>query len=299
MEIKTFTAKDGKTVYYREWTAENPKGLVQISHGMAEGIVRYESLAEFFRDNGYTVFGDDHRAHGKTDGNSGYSDGDIFNDTLSDMATLSDIFKERYKGLKLVLFGHSYGSFLTQAFMEKYSDKADGYILCGSAFMKNFAVFSGGIVAKLGCLFGKSKKPAELIAKLSFGAYNSKYKDGTAFISSIKEECDKYYACPDCGFVLSYAFYRSMFSALPKMYSAKSAHGINADKPLFILSGKEDPVGGYGKLTRKLADFYRKAGVKNLSVVLYDGVRHECLNDVSREKAKADLLAFVNGVTQG
>ncbi|HBF86201.1 MAG TPA: hypothetical protein DDW54_00820 [Clostridiales bacterium] len=296
----SFTAADGKEIRYKEWTAENPKGMIQVSHGMSESLLRYEKFAEYMAENGYIVFGDDHRGHGETDPDrTGYTDGDMFTDTLSDIAALSDIYRAKYPNLKLVLFGHSYGSFLTQAYMEKYGDRADAFIVGGSAYMKGFQVTSGRIVAKLNCLFGKKKKKAKLISKLSFGAYNSKYKDGTTFISSLKEECDLYKACPDCNFDLSNSFYRSFFSALPRLYKKKNYKNIDAAKPIMLISGSDDPVGGYGKLVEKLYRFYtEKVGVKCVSKIVYHGVRHEYLNDASREAARLAVLEFCDALTE-
>ena len=293
----TFTAYDGKRIAYREWQAENPKGMLQISHGMAESISRYNGLAEYMSANGFIVFGDDHRGHGETDpGRTGYSDGDMYNDTVEDIATLARIYKEKYPDLPLVLFGHSYGSFLTQAYMEKHADLADGFIVGGSAYMNDITVVVGRIISKINCFFGGKKKPAKFLAKMSFGMYNKKLKEGT-FISSIPEECERYEKDPDCNFVLSYNFYKYFFKGLPKNYSKKNAAKIDADKPVLLISGKDDPVGGMGKLVDKLEKFYtEKVGVKEVKKVLYDGVRHEYLNDTSKDAARAEILAFVSSV---
>ena len=299
MENKTFIAKDGKTIHYKEWAAKEPKAMLQISHGMAESTARYEKFAEYMAENGYLVFADDHRGHGKTDNCSGYCDGDMFFNTLSDVAELSEIYKKAYPNLKLILFGHSFGSFLTQAYIENYGDKADGFIVGGSAYMKGVQVTAGKVVAKLNCFFGKKKKPANLIAKLSFGAYNKKYKDGTIFVSSVKEECDEYISHPECNFILSNGFYKSMFCAFKTLYTKKSADKIDLNKPILLISGKDDPVGEYGKSVDKLYEFYAEnVGVKSVKKILYDGVRHEYLNDISREKAKNDILDFCNSVVE-
>lgn len=294
MEKKSFVSFDGKKICYRVWAAENPKGLMQIAHGMAEGLSRYEKFAEYMVSKGFTVFGDDHRGHGDTDPDrKAYVPGDMFNDTLKDMSLLSDIMKKENPDLKIVLFGHSYGSFLTQSYMQKYGDKADAFIVGGSAYMKNFATKAANIIAKISCAFGRKEKAGKLLDKASFDAYNKKYKDGTTFISSIKEECDKYYACEECGFTVSNGFYKSFFSALPKLYSKKNYIKTDVKKPVLLISGKEDPVGGYGKSVDKLYEFYlNKVGIESVEKVLYEGVRHEYLNDVSAAAAKEEIADF-------
>ncbi len=283
MTEKSFISYDGKKVGYREWMpTTEPKGLVQIAHGMAESTARYDEFAEYLKNRGFLVFGDDHRGHGLTDGRTGYSDGEMFEDTLKDMATLTKMYKENYPDLPFVIFGHSYGSFLTQAYIERYPENACAAVLCGSAYLHNASSFFGKIAASLCCAFGKSKKPANFIAKNSFGVYNKRCKEGT-FISSLVEECEKYDAHPDCNFILSYAFYKSFFKNLAKNYKKKYYKNVRTDMPMLIISGKDDPVGGYGKLVDKLYDFYKhKVGVERVEKVLYEGVRHELLNDVSK-----------------
>ncbi|MBO7525972.1 MAG: alpha/beta hydrolase [Clostridia bacterium] len=297
MEKSFFIAKDGKKICFRIWESPNAKGLVQISHGMAESPSRYNEFAEFLVSNGYTVFADDHRAHGDTDNCSGYADGDVYSLTLSDMTELNILMREKYPDKKLVFFGHSYGSFLAQGFLEEHGELADGMIIGGSAYMAGFEVVGGKMIAGLNCLFGKSKKPAKLLAKMSFGKYNSKYNDGSTFISSIRSECERYDNDAECGFILSNNFYRSMFAAFGRLYKKENYSKIDTDKKLLLISGAADPVGSYSKTTKKLFDFYKNVvGVKDVELKLYEGVRHEYLNDVSRETARADILAFCNEI---
>ena len=299
MEKLTFTAKDGKTIHYRLWRSSAPKGLLQISHGMAESPLRYDEFAEFMAKNGYVVFADDHRAHGDTDGCSGYSDGDVYSLTLSDMAELNGIMREKYKGLKLVFFGHSYGSFLAQGFLEEYGALCDGFIIGGSAYMSGFEVIGGDMIASLNCALGRAEKPAKILAKMSFDSYNKKYSDGTIFISSVKEECDSYLKNPECGFILSFAFYKFMFKAFKRLYKKENYSKIDVTKKLLIISGADDPVGGYSKNTKKLYDFYTSTvKMTDVTIKLYSGVRHEYLNDVSKNEARADVLAFCRSVCE-
>lgn len=295
MTEKSFISYDGKKVGYREWRPENPTGLVQIAHGMAESTARYDDFASYLAKRGFLVFGDDHRGHGLTDGRTGYADGEMFEDTLKDMATLTKMYKEEFPSLPFFIFGHSYGSFLTQAYIERYPDNPCGAVLCGSAYLHDVSSFAGKVVAGFNCLIGRKNKKAEFIAKLSFGAYNKKCPEGTTFISSIKEECDKYDSFPDCNYTLSYNFYRSFFKNLAKNYKKKYYKNINADNPILIVSGQDDPVGGYGKLVDKLYDFYKhKVGVERVEKVLYPGVRHELLNDTSREDAYKKIGDFIS-----
>ncbi len=297
MTEREFKSFDGKRIFYRLWECQSPKGVIQVVHGMAESSLRYEAFAEYMNKNGYIVIADDHRGHGKTDGCSGYTKGDMFFDTLKDEAELATVYKNLYPKLPLILLGHSYGSFLAQAFLQRYGDKIDGAIIGGSAKMQGFAVIGGSLVANIACLFGRAKKPGKLLADMSFGMYNKKFEEGT-FISSIKEECEKYSQTWGCGFTLSNNFYRSFFRGLKTLYKKKNYLKINTDKPLLLISGGQDPVGDMGESVKKLYAFYADTvGVKAIDCVLYDGVRHEYFNDTSKQRAFDEVLDFCNGLT--
>lgn len=295
---KNFESFDGKIISYREWICENPVGVLQISHGMAESSDRYDAFAEYMTTRGFTVIADDHRGHGDTDPDRrGYCEGDMFNDTLKDLATLNGLYREKHPDLPIILFGHSYGSFLTQAYIERFGSTIDAAILGGSAYFNGAAVTAGKFVAGLNCFLGRGSKPAKFIKKLSFDAYNGKYDDGTTFISQIKEECDVYASAWDCNFTLSYAFYKSFFTNLPKLYKPTETALIPKDLPLLVISGDGDPVGGYGKLVDKLYVLYHDdLAVKNVKKVLYPKVRHEYLNDTSRHLAYAEIGDFCSSI---
>jgi len=174
MEEKFIESFDGNKIYCCEWNdVENPVGVVQIIHGMAEYVKRYDDFARFLNKHGFIVFGDDHRAHGKTAGsieNIGkYEGGNLFFDTVQDEVLFSKMLKEKYN-LPLFVFGHSYGSFITQRYIES-CDLYERAILSGSAYMKKRAdVKLGLLVAKLTAKFKGNNAPARLIEQMSFNA---------------------------------------------------------------------------------------------------------------------------------
>lgn len=298
MKRLTFTAYDGKTISYVEWSVDSPKAIVLIAHGMCEHILRYSYIAEKLNEQGYLVIGDDHRGHGETDKETfGYSDGNMYKDTLKDMAKLCKIYSEKYPKLNIILFSHSYGSFLAQRFIEKYHFYISGVILGGSASMSGVLPYAGGVVAWLGCTFKGKDKPAKLLNSMTFESYKKQLKKDS-FISTIESEAKRYDDDPYCGFICSYNFYRAFFKGLREIYKKKNLQNLNKDLPMLIISGKDDPVGGFGKLTEKLYKTYKEAGVKDVTLKLYDGVLHEFLNDVSREEATSDIISFCDKVVE-
>ena len=286
MTREIMKAKDGKEISVVFWEeVENPIGIIQISHGMAEHAMRYDWFAKKMNERGILVVADDHRAHGSTYPNTlGYSAGNIWEDTLSDMSSLCDLAKARYeekfgKQLPVVLFGHSYGSFLTQAFIRRYAKKLSGAIIGGSHYFVDPTVPLGKFMAKLGCMFRGEEKPNNFLKKMSFDAYNSKFKEGT-FISSIVSECEKYKEDKTCGFVCSSNFYFFFFKGLLSLYN-KEGNSLK-DFKILLVAGDQDPVGNMGKGVLKLKEWYEKQEA-NVECKIYEGVRHEYLNDTSRD----------------
>lgn len=294
MQRTEFTGHDGKKISLVIWDdVSSPAGVIQISHGMAEHAMRYDGFAKEMNERGFIVAADDHRAHGDTDGETlGYSDGDIWENTLADLNGISKMLKQKYN-LPLVLFGHSYGSFLTQAYIQRYSENLNAAIIGGSCRLKTSLVNFGKLAADVGCLFKGKTAPAKFLAKNTFDAYNKKYSDGTTFISSIKSECERYSKDEKCDFICSYNFYRSFFGGAKKLYKKSNAAGINKDLPVLLVAGDGDPVGYYGEGVKNLQKFYKDNGVKNVELKLYGGVRHEYLNDVSRGAVISDVYDFV------
>ncbi len=291
----TITSFDGKEIFVREWAeVEEPKAVVQIVHGMAEHCGRYEAFARFLNAHGFIVVADDHRGHGNTDPTTlGYRRGDMFADVVRDEACITDYFKEKYRGLKYFIFGFSFGSFVTQSYLGKYCDKVDGAVIAGSSHKKDFEVYMGSLVAGLGCMFGMAKKPAKFIEKLSFGAYAKKFGD-REWLSTDAENNAAYRGDPLCGFTCSFRFYKDFFRGLRRLYTSKYRAGLKKDLPVLIASGANDPVGNMGKGVKKLYRFYtEKAGMQNVEMKLFEGSRHEFLNEKEgRDEKWGTVLDF-------
>lgn len=281
---------------------EAPKGVVQISHGMAEHSSRYDDFAQYLNAHGYIVFADDHRAHGETSKNAsskgikGYHKGDIYNDTVADEVAITSYLKKQY-GLPVVYLGHSYGSMVGQRYVEECTEHT-GAILCGSAMMKGALLSVGVIVSGMqyGLLGGE--KTGKMMDSLTFGGYNKPFKaEGDfAWLSRDRKQVEKYLADDECGYVMSIAFFKYFLSGLKQSYKKENLAKIDLNKPIGIFSGACDPVGGNGKLVQKLYDQYKALGVKDLTIKLYDGARHEILNETNNEEVYADFLARIDSM---
>lgn len=292
MVRESYTARDGKTICLAVWEADSPKAVVQISHGMSEHIERYDDFALYLNGKGLTVIGDDHRAHGKTDlDRLGMAEPgkDLFEDTVEDMAEITDYAKEKY-GVPVFLLGHSYGSFLSQEYLLKYSDKILGCVLSGSALYSGFISWFGKTVAG-----SKSKKhpddPGEFFAGITFKTYDKKVGEGlNGWLSRNAESNTRYNEDPLCGFYCSNGFYKYFFTHL-NVLSKNSFASVRKDLPLMIAYGSGDYVGERGKLLKPLISKYKKAGLNPVEK-RYEGMRHEILNETEKSVVYDDVAAF-------
>lgn len=276
---------DNSKIFCREWNeATEPKGVMFIVHGMVEHSARYQEFAKFMNVNGYYVFSMDLRAHGQTVGSSdqvGIYDGDLSEDIVKDMIFFSDMLIEKYK-LPLIVLGHSYGSFLLQRFIQLYH-KHSIAIFTGSACMKgSFEVTMGNLVAKITKAFCGKNAKAKLIYKLSFGKYGKNFEHKN-WLTRDEDKFYAYVADEFCGNVCSANFYVSFFKNLKTIYKTENLKKIDLDKPMLITSGEKDPVGGKNaNLVDKLAKMYHDLGVEIVDEKIWEGMRHEILNEVNR-----------------
>lgn len=299
MNIEKFKSESGFESYAYIWDeVKEPVGIVQIIHGMAEHIQRYDFFAEFLNCNGYIVVGMDTRGHGKTAaegmGLGIVADGDNFADTVADQIDFGRYIKEKYN-LPMCLFGHSFGSFLSQSYIQRASDLLEGVILCGSAKQKGLDVKLGEIVSKIQYTFCGKDKPAKLITKLAFGGYDKKFpydKIKNAWCCSNLDAVKKYNEDEWCGVTASIGFFKCLFCGVKDLYDECNLDCIKKDLKIFIISGDQDPVGGFGKKVKNLYNTYVETGINDVSMKLYEGKRHEIINEDIRDQVMFDSLDF-------
>lgn len=282
---------EGKDVFLRIWDdVEYPIGIVQVLHGMAEHSARYNDFAQFLNNKGYIVYADDHRGHGYSIAAGevlGYIGDDGFNNIVEDERIISKLIKKEYKELPLYIFAHSFGSFIGQEYIIRYSKEIDGIILSGSAKQDGIDVKAGRILASIQNRFFDSSSEAKLIDKLSFGSYNKKVGDqNTKFdwLSQDNEQVKEYMEDKFCGFISPINFYYHIFKAFEELYKVDRLKTISKSLPILVLSGGMDPVGKYGRSVKRLYNQYKDLDMENLTLKLFEGGRHELLNEINREE---------------
>lgn len=266
----------------------SPKAVVQILHGMQEHGKRYEHFARYLNSKGYIVFVSDLRGHGESAISmelQGHHNGDIYEDIINDQIIISNTLNQMFH-LPLYVLGHSFGSFVTQAYMTR-CHIADKIVLVGSAYTRNSAYKFGNFVAKMNSISMKNK-PAKLIERCSFKSYAKKFPNGN-WLTHDEDIFNRYTTDPYCGKPFPYSFYRSFFRGALNNY--KEIDNIRPDTKILIVSGDEDPVGARGKLTSKLYDIYKKHNL-DVTYKLYPGGRHEILNEPYRVDVYNYIIDF-------
>ena len=299
-----FLSSDGKTnIYVREWIPEGEiKGFVQIAHGVAEYGARYDDFMKFLNDNGYAAAANDHLGHGKSvsseENRLFFSEENGWDLVVEDMKKLHDRLKEEFPGKKAVLFGHSMGSFLSRTYIIKHPDDFDAAVICGTGQQSGLVVSVGEMMAKRECKKNGANKPSLKMTGLAFGGYNKKFAGRTSvdWLSRNEANVDRYEADPLCGGVSSAGLFRDMMGGLKFIGKKENIAQMKKDLPVFLIAGSMDPVGNYGKDVKKVYQMFLDAGMKNVSMKLYQDDRHEILNEDDKEQVYADVLGWIEAV---
>lgn len=276
------------------------KAVLQIAHGMAEHLERYEKFADALCQRGIAVYINDHIGHGQSvsskDELGFFGEKDGYLNFVEDCKKLMDIAKSEFPNKPYIFFGHSMGSFVARLFSFKYANELTAAVFCGTSGPN----IAAGIAKKLADTVGKIKGShyrSKFIDKLAFGTYNSKFQKRTAFdwLTRDNDEVDKYIEDDLCGFLFTAYGYRDLFTILASVSSKDWFSGFSKDLPVLIISGEDDPVGEYSKGIKKVYDMLRSVGKENVSMKLYKGARHEILNEKACfDEVVLDLCNFID-----
>ncbi|MFY9295541.1 MAG: alpha/beta hydrolase [Caldicoprobacterales bacterium] len=296
--------KDNTPINVNKWDIDegiSPRGIVQISHGMAEWAYRYDSFARELNKVGFIVFANDHRGHGLTAPQKeeiGYiAADDGFSRMVEDMAELNEFIRKEYPDLPIVLFGHSMGSFLSQRFIQLYGTKIQGLILSGSNGKQSPIINFGILLAYIEMKTKGRRHRSQFLNKLTFEGYNRAFapnRTGFDWLSRDDRQVDLYIEDPYCGGVFTASFFYDFLSGLKLITKKRSLKTIPKDLPVFIFSGSMDPVGLFGKGVENLVNMYKSIGMTNISYKIYPGGRHEMLNELNRDEVIEDIITWLN-----
>lgn len=281
-DTTTLSTQDGTKIAVHVWPAPEPRGVLQLTHGMGEHALRYGELATTLNASGWTVVAQDHRGHGASAGSAeelGQLGADGWAAVVDDIAVVREMAVDLAPGKPLVLFGHSMGSFAVQQFLPEHSDQVDGVVLTGTAALDLL-------------------EPAlDLEADLDLAMFNAPFAPARTdfdWLSRDEERVDAYVADPLTGFGLDIPGTKGLFAGARRLADPDALDDVRHDLPIWIAVGDSDPVNAGLALVQPVLERYRAAGLSDVRLEVYEGARHELTNETNRQDFMVDLILWLD-----
>lgn len=281
----------------------DPKGVIQIMHGMCEYIARYDDFARFLASNGYFVIGHDHIGHGLSQpvqelkGCLPVNGNEVM---IADANAVRALAAERFRTVPVFVFGHSMGSFVARAVAARWGKRdLAGVIFCGTGFVPPIMSQAGGLLAKAVAKTQGVDARNPLLQSLADGAYSKAIPDARTpfdWLNTDPDKVDEYIQDDDCGFMFSAGGYVSLLGLTAEVCSKSHFENASRYTRVLYIAGDQDPVGDKGEGVWKAANAIKKGGAEDVKVILYPGMRHEILNEPGHEEVYADVLNWLNHV---
>lgn len=269
-------------------TEKEPIGVLQIVHGMAEYIDRYDNFAKYMTEHGFNVIGHDHLGHGHSvsdERDYGFfaeENGDKI--IIEDMHSVTQYAREKWEELPNFILGHSMGSFCLRQYLTKYSNDVFGAIIMGTGWIPSAAALLGKTIATNTCKSKGSHTVNPLLIKLTLEPYNKPFapaRTNCDWLSRDEKQVDLYVNDKLCGFDFTAGAYKDFFTILEKIAKNRQLIGMRKSLPILITSGSVDPVGGK-KACEKLNAQYKRCGINDVTLKLWENDRHEILNELDK-----------------
>lgn len=304
-ETQRLNSPTGATIAYHHSPATGEaRGILLISHGLAEHSRRYEAFADAIAAEGFHVYAHDHRGHGETiapDAPIGrFARRNGVEQVIDDVLAMREIAASAHPGLPVILFGHSMGGLISLNTVVTHPDKFDAVTVWNSNFNPGIAGRAAQLILKTERMFKGSDVPSGPLPKLTFGTWGRSIPNRRTdfdWLSRIPEQVDTYIADPLCGFDASVSLWLDIFElsfrAPQKIYLDR----LRRDLPVHLVGGGKDPATDNGKAISWLASHLKSAGFSHITSKIYPDTRHETLNDIGAEQAVSDFADWCKTVT--
>ena len=279
---------------------ERPRGTVQLVHGMAEHIGRYDDFARFLASQNFVVAGHDHICHGDSSkpdrwGKLPLKTGK--NILIGDVARLRGIVRDKLpENAPYFVFGHSMGSFVTRAYIAREGKGLAGAIICGTGHMPPATSSMGNPACKLIAPFKGEDTISGLVEGMGVGGYAKAIKDARTpldWLSYNEDNVNAYIDDPACGFSFSVGGYGTVTALTREVCDPACCVLVPPELPLLYIAGDGDPVGSLGEGVRTAAKMAEDAGSKDVTCTVYENMRHEILNEKEHQRVYDDVLAWI------
>lgn len=301
MERKDFTIEsyaDGLEINVAVMVPDSQiRGVVQFAHGMAEHKERYFDFMKYLAAAGFVAVIHDHRGHGESV-RSPDDLGFFYDDTgvavVEDLHQVTMAVQELFPQKPYILFGHSMGSLVARCYAKKYDSHLDKLILCGPP-ARNSLVPVAILLARLLERQKGSRHRSKLLGSLVLGPYNKASDKNlpNSWICCNREVVEEYNTNRICGFNFTINGYLNLFFLLRETYSKKDWLLSKPELPILFVAGELDPVIGGERGWQESQEFMSQMGYTQIQSKLYQGLRHEILNEESRSLIFSDLLKWM------
>ncbi len=306
--IKYDSASENNVItgYFYEAEQTEIKAVLQICHGMREYIARYDDFAAFMAKNGFAVCGNDHLGHGQTSDGANGIDGYFAKQNatmcvLQDILKMNELARQKYQGLPVIMLGHSMGSFFARVYAGLYHNTIEALIISGTSSSNPLSAIGKLITSILSKTKGDEHRSL-LLENMSFGSYNKMIKNPKTkydWLTNDEAIVNAYAQDKKCTCIFTVNGFATLLDILTQANSTQCAQALRKDMPVLIFSGADDPVGGYGKGVAAVCELIKNAGVKNVEFKIYNGARHEVLNELGKDEAYKDILNWCNNTVAG
>jgi alpha-beta hydrolase superfamily lysophospholipase len=273
------------------------KAIVQIAHGMCEHKERFIPFMEFLCRSGYICVISDHRGHGESVLHSddlGYFYSGGADALVDDLLNVNETVRKQYPTKPLYLFGHSMGSLAVRSFTKKYDRLINGLIVCGSP-SRNPAAGAGKMLTRLIASFKGDRHRPKLIQNIAFESFNKKFESEgrNAWLTNDKEIVKAYNNDPLCTYQFTCNGFIGLFDLMQDTYSSEGWTIGRPDLPVHFVAGADDPCITSRKDFESAVRHMENVGYRKVSSKLYDGLRHEILNETEKQKVFDDILLLI------
>lgn len=262
------------------------RAVLQICHGVAEHIARYDKFARALNERGIVVAGHDHLGHGKSlpEGDTPvyFGEGNTWDTVVDDIYVLHQRLRQRYPDVPLCIMGHSMGSFLTRTYLIRYPGTVKAAVIMGTGWQPRAAVNGGLALANAIAAVSGENATSDVVTELAFGSYNKLFAPNRTkvdWLSTDEENVDAYIADPMCGADATVGLFRQMLHGIRFNQRMSHLRRMDREVPVLFVSGDKDPVGGCGKGVVQTYEAFKAAGMRDCTLKLYPELRHEILNE--------------------
>ncbi|WP_172276626.1 alpha/beta fold hydrolase [Chryseobacterium sp. LAM-KRS1] len=292
---------DQPKLFYNVFTPETNeiKASLLIIHGMQEHSGRYKEIAEYFAGHGLAVITYDHLGHGKSVKEK--KDIGFFQlnrpdkKLIDDAEMMSDHLSDQYPDVPHFVLGHSMGSFVTRCLLQRISNRLTGAVIVGT----------GGTLAGI-CLLNTYFSIANKIAPKQKTFFNSLFnfvnnnhfrKDknfgDTSWLSLNEANRDAFTQDELSGIPFTNNAFYALFKLYKKATKRNWANPISKSFPFLFVSGKNDPIGNFGKGVMQTVNNLKQNGFIKVDYSIYPEMRHEIMNEEIRKEVLDDIYKWI------